>query len=641
MWFPVFAGAFSVVLGALLALLPGASTRHLGPFQSFALLSSVAVVLGQLLPDALSAAGLPALLVFGAAFGTPRALEWLRDRILTRAGGEERPCADGNEPGPCSDLGLELGYGAFLLHSAADGVGLSVFGGNGIEAHYDVVLAIAAHTIPVTAMVIMAFEVRNGVRSALWRSLLVLLSTLTGMALPAALSPEFLHGVEPWLAAAAGGLLLHVVSHGWAPDGPPTLVGHVMDFAALVAAGALFMFGGGEHHHGHGDGAEHDLGEFRHEMVEALLDLGLTAAPMLLLGLMIAALLQAQGSRLNPHFAAQGSRARQAMRGALMGLPLPVCACGILPVAHSLRARGALPAFVVAFVLSTPELGIDTFVLTSRFLGVPFAIVRLVSAVLIAALSAYLLSLWAEESDDDPAPAACAAAPVVHHRAHGGFLKETLHHFEDLLYHVGAWTLVGLLGAAYFQAVVPDDALHSIRGSGLDLLLVGLLSIPSYVCASSATPLAAVLLHKGLSTGAVLVGLLLGPAINLGTLAFLRRSYGLRATMVGAGSILLGAFGLSLLVNRFLPAPFAPVIAPAHEHSTHDTHGPLAYFAAGLLIVLVMRAVWRSGLRTWLSTLGEVLVQDDAMSGGRHDHGHHDHGHHHPGHHHPGHPHHH
>ena len=620
MWFSVLAGTLSVVLGSLLALLPGASARRLGPFQSFALMSSVAVVLGQLLPDALSVVGLPALLVFGAAFGTPRALEWLRARF-SGAVAMDPPHGDhSHDMGPCSDVGLELGYGAFLLHSAADGVGLSVFGGGmaGVE-HYDVALAIAAHTVPVTAMVIMAYEVRYGLTSALWRSAFVLGSTLVGMALPGALDPAWLHAVEPWLSAAAGGLLLHVVSHGWAPDAPPTPLGHLLDFLALLAAAALFLFGGGHSHEAAESMAAH-VPEFRQRLLHAFWELGLETAPMLLLGLFIAAMLQVHGSRLSPSFMARGNARSQAVRGAVLGLPLPVCACGILPIAHSLRTRGAAPAFVVAFLISTPELGIDTFVLTGRFLGWPFAAVRLAAALAIAMIAALLLSSQVTTSEGcEPGQGA-----VMSSRPGGGIWLQTLHHFEDLLYHVGAWTLVGLLGAAYVEAVLDANALLPFAHHGLDVLVVSMLAVPSYVCASSATPLAAVLLHKGLSPGAVLVGLLLGPATNLATVAFLRKAYGPRATVFGIGGLLFSTWAIAYVVNTWLPVAELPkALTEGH------THGLGAYVSGALLVLLVLRAMWRSGLRTWLSSLGEVTIEDDAAEHAHAGHVHHGHGHHH------------
>lgn len=174
---------------------------------------------------------------------------------------------------------------------------------------------------------------------------------------------------------------------------------------------------------------------------------------------------------------------------------------------------------------------------------------------------------------------------------------------------MGAWTLIGLIAAAYLQAALADGALGAIGKSGLDLLIVTLLAVPSYMCAASAMPLAAVLLAKGMSPGAVLCGLLLGPATNVTTLAWLRRRFGARATWCSVAALIATTWPLAWLANSLLPAP----LTSAHPGSEH-AHGVVSYGSAALLLVLVARAIWRTGLRTWLGALGETL------SLGAHDH---------------------
>jgi hypothetical protein len=195
------------------------------------------------------------------------------------------------------------------------------------------------------------------------------------------------------------------------------------------------------------------------------------------------------------------------------------------------------------------------------------------------------------------------------------FVRQVLGHFDELLYHVGAWTLVGLLAAAYLQATVNDGSLSLLNIAGADILLVSILAVPSYVCAASATPLAAVLLTKGVSQGAVLTGLLLGPATNVATLAWMRAAYGARATAFGLGALVLTTWALALAANAFLPVP----VIELHEHA-HE-HGLFAYACVVLLVLLLVRAVWRNGLRVWLGSLGEAIGHDH-----KHDHTGHAHG---------------
>src|SRR5690606_29588678 len=121
--------------------------------------------------------------------------------------------------------------------------------------------------------------------------------------------------------------------------------------------------------------------------------------------------------------------------------------------------------------------------------------------------------------------------------------------FDELLLHVGPWAFVWIVAAAYLQAVIPAGSLAGLAETGGDVLVVALVAVPTYVCAASATPLAAVLLLLGISPGAVLVGLLIGPATNLDAIGMLRRGYGGRAVALGLGGVLVLGIGLGGVVN--------------------------------------------------------------------------------------------
>ncbi|MFI5308209.1 MAG: permease [Polyangiales bacterium] len=605
------AALLAIALGTALGLIPGSSPRSASPFRTFAMVTAVAVVLGQLLPEALGEVGIAALAAFGLGFAAPRVAERLAARF-------SRPACS-HDDAMCTDLGLELGYVGLILHHVGDGIGLGLFTGplHAGHDHYDVVAALAAHTVPLAALMALAFKTHRGPLSAALRAVGIALSMLVGLLLARTLSPENLARFEPWLTAVVAGLLLHIVAHGWPEERKPTTSTRLMDFAAIGAGLAILALGG------HSDAAERHLPDLREAMAHALLDLGLATAPMLLAGLAIAAVLQTQGSRIPARFLRAGGRFSQALRGALIGVPLPVCACGVLPIAHSLRRRGAAAALVVAFLLAAPELGVDTFALTTRFLGWPFACLRLFGALLVALVAAVVLGSSAREIErvhdaeqhrdqhqdhDDDLPFG------DRHSAGHGLLGEVTANFDDLLYHVGAWTVVGLIAAAYMQATLGQGALAGIAGPGLDIVVVSFLALPSYVCATSATPLAAVLIAKGISPGAVLCGLLLGPATNVATVAWLRNAFGLRATWLGLGSLLLSTWALAVLANRLL----APIGVPAAGTGPAHDHGIVGYASAALLFLLLGRAVYSNGLRAWLGSLGEAL----SASHEGHSHGH-------------------
>src|SRR5690606_34144154 len=201
----------------------------------------------------------------------------------------------------------------------------------------------------------------------------------------------------------------------------------------------------------------------------------------------------------------------------------------------------------------------------------------LVAAVLLAMIAALAVHRAA------PAPVShvCGGLPGD---ARGTFARRFFASFDALLVHIAPWMAVGLVAAAYVQATLGEGALAGLGGYGLDLLVVTLIAVPSYVCAAAATPLAAVLLAKGMSPGAVLVGLLLGPATNVATIGFLRASYGLRAAVIGIGALILSAWAIALAVDASgVAAVPASLVAGEHEH------GLAAYAVAAVLGALLLR----------------------------------------------------
>ncbi len=341
---------------------------------------------------------------------------------------------------------------------------------------------------------------------------------------------------------------------------------------------------------------------------------------MLLLGLGLGALLQLLGSKIPQRFLTSGGALRQALRGVAVGAPLPLCACGVLPVAESLRKRGAGPALVIAFLVATPELGPETLTLTLRFMGGPYAVVRVAAALLLAVLAGLLFSrlvrLRVEPGDvaevKPPAPPTRGAAVRV------------LGHFDELLLHVGPWAFVGLWAAAFVQVSLPEGSLAQTTAGGLDIWLVAAVAMPAYVCAASATPIAAVLLLKGISPGAVLVGLLLGPATNVATVGVLKKAYGGRSVLLGVSGIALATIAMGYGVNALQ----IPITLPEQLDGQHG-HGALAWGSAVVLALALARQMWKWGVGPWLEILGGHHHHGDGHDHGHgHDHSHgHDHGH--------------
>jgi len=603
----------SVAAGVLLAAAPGAHARALGPVRTFALSAALSVVLLHLFPEAIEHLGGAAVLGFVLGLTAPAALERI-GRGLARRG------ASGGAAGSStalSRLGAEAGYAGLLLHHVGDGTALHLFGASD-HPEPAVLFALAAHTIPVTALVVLRFGGRDGRRAGLLRAAGLALATLAGIGLASVLGPETWRPVEPWVAAVVSGLLLHFLAHDLEADLPRTTLARALDLAALTAGIGLTLAASRLHAHGHEAGTEPII---REGVLHALADLALETAPLLLLGLALGALVQTWGGRVPFPWLVGGGPLSQAARGIAVGVPLPVCDCGVLPVARSLIARGAGPALVVAFALATPETGIQAFALTARLFGLPFSIARIAGGVLVAMAAAWAVARLAAPASADPPARAGAALPLVPPDLAGApFARRLAAGFDELMLHTAPWVLLGLIPAAYIEVLVERGDLAWLAASGLDVPVVMLAAIPSYVCSVSATPLAAVLLSKGLSTGAVLAGLILGPATNLATLAFFHRTYGARATAAGFAALAGTAWAIALAANRFIAVTPAPPLGAGTDHA----HGIPGLVGSVILALLVLRSLWRLGARAWVASVvsGVGHAHGPSRERGAHAHAH-------------------
>lgn len=590
----------ATALGALLGVQKHVASRA-GAVQTFAVVASLVVVLGELLPEALGEIGLWALVAFGSGIAIPA--------LIDRIGGHDR----GERLG--RDLGLEASYLGLLVHKLGDGLGLATFAGplHAGHDHAHVLVAIGAHSVPMTALIVLVFRNRDGLALALVRAAGIAAAMLIGIFIPWYAGFGAFEAVSPYVTAATAGLLLHVLGHFWGAEGRPTAKSRWVDFSALALSSAFLFLGG----HAHVGTQGEDIGA---RAANALFDLTLDTAPTLLFGLALAALLQSVGARWPTEWTRGGRRWTQAVRGAIFGAPLPVCSCGVLPLAHTFRSRGAGPAFVFAFLIATPELGIDSFALTVRFLGLPFALVRLGAAVLVAIVASVIFA--GSLAKRPPADAHACTSCSTDRAQTAPFHRRALRSFDELVFHTLPWTLVGLLFAAYVQASVPREGLVAVGESGLDVLLVSVLAVPTYVCAASATPLAAVLLEKGLSSGAVLAALLLGPATNVATFGWLRRAYGGRATILGLSALILTSWAIAFALN-FAGFRVEPLTTGSDAHG----HGVIAHAAAVLLGIAALASIYRYGLRAFLGSIAFGSAADHS----HHDHDHdHDHGSHDP-----------
>jgi uncharacterized membrane protein YraQ (UPF0718 family) len=205
-------------------------------------------------------------------------------------------------------------------------------------------------------------------------------------------------------------------------------------------------------------------------------------------------------------------------KAALFGIPLPLCSCGVIPAAVSLRRSGASRGSTLAFLISTPETGVDSVAITYALLDPLYTLFRPVAAFTTALVTGGLASLI-EREEPPPAPASevCQVCENDTGDGHTHSLAEKLgravrYGFGDLLGDIALWLVVGLVLAGLITALIPDSFFRTWVGSGIGSMVVMLaLGMPIYICATASTPIAAAMIAKGLNPGAALVFLVAGP----------------------------------------------------------------------------------------------------------------------------------
>jgi len=296
-------------------------------------------------------------------------------------------------------------------------------------------------------------------------------------------------------------------------------------------------------------------------------------------------------------------RYRSVVKAALLGIPLPLCSCGVLPAAAGLRRQGANKGATTAFLISTPESGVDSIAITYALLDPLMTVARPVAA-LVTAISAGIaenLLFWKKEETVRQPAQPCLVdgccdgvdcPPDIHNRHHRLTEKiraGMIYAYREVWGDIVGWFAVGLLLAALITTLVPDQWMARFLGGGLGSMLVMLvIGIPLYICATASTPIAAALIMKGVSPGAALVFLLVGPATNITSLVVLSGMLGKRSTALYLGILSLAAVLFGLAVDAIYLALMISPLAIIGEAGEVVPDG-LKLAAALLLIILSVR----------------------------------------------------
>lgn len=561
--------------------------------DAFILVSVAGLVLLHILPQAFADAG--AIAVLAALVGA----------IIPMVGGK----LFSTKPGTVRTVTLAVALVGLAMHAIMDGLALApqCAHGHGHEHAHDSALgfAVVLHRIPVGLAIWWLVRPRLGLRIAILSILCISVSSVVGYFAADHLF-EWMHGpaLGAFQAMVAGSLLHVAVGHSATAQKPeiaqparwqvPSAIGGVIGIGAVMILASAHPL--------------KPVAEFHLEMGTTFLTLARESALALLLAYGLAAILYiflpgTLGARLRG-----GSALSQAARGVGAGIAVTTCSCGVTHRYADLVRGGAPPAAAIAFLLAAPELSLAAVFLSFRLLGAEMTLARVVAAAGLALLAGLLIgsrivnkrSLVPEEPAEKTAPWSSRIREGIRF----GFVR--------VVDFTLPWFVVGLLVAALLEPLL-DPARIAQLPAGLDVPLLTLLGLPLYVCASGSTPMAAVLIHKGISPGAAIAFLLTGPATNVTTFGVLARLHG-RKTAIAFGLIVaLGAMLVGFVANLVLPAEG---LVPLHELASSPP-GLVDTLALVALAVLLLLSLLRQGAHGFV---GRVVKLHDHASPHPHDH---------------------
>jgi hypothetical protein len=327
--------------------------------------------------------------------------------------------------------------------------------------------------------------------------------------------------------------------------------------------------------------------EMINKVLFAIWDMFLEMSPYLLLGFAFAGILHVliPKSVVTKQIGKKGILS--VIKATLLGVPLPLCSCGVIPTGVSFYHNGASKGATNAFLISTPQTGIDSILVTSSLLNWSWAITRPIIA-LITGVFGGLLTDKMDNGEAVQAVESCSDCSVPEKKH---WLVEIFNYaFIEFLGDISRQLVIGILIAVAITLLVPPTVFSEyLTNPFINMLLILVASIPLYVCATGSVPIGASLLALGVSPGAVLVFLMAGPATNAATITVLWKSIGKKATFAYLISIILGALFFGIMMDYVLPTEWFTISSEqVQEHIHHASSSWIAISSAIILISLIL-----------------------------------------------------
>ena len=324
-------------------------------------------------------------------------------------------------------------------------------------------------------------------------------------------------------------------------------------------------------------------------------------SPYLLLGMIMVAVLKLFFNKNIVRHHLGGGGVWPLIKAALLGVPLPLCSCGVIPTAVYMKSSGASKPSVLSFLISTPQTGADSIIATYGMMGPVFAVFRPLAAFVMGIFGGIAEAVTGRNSTDTISRSNDAVDGPKRWRQRVPFALK--YAFGEFLDDIAIQFIIGLTAAALISLALPDNFFmtHTVLRSGiLGMVLVILAGTPMYICATASIPIAVALLEKGISPGVAYVFLVVGPATNIASLSVLYKTLGKKTTAVYLAVIIAGGvffgYGLNAVFTLLDRSP--RLIHAAHTHSGDNSWFGVvtAVLLAGLLMMSIGRTInarWR------------------------------------------------
>ena len=331
----------------------------------------------------------------------------------------------------------------------------------------------------------------------------------------------------------------------------------------------------------------------------------LVSAPYLLLGLLFSGIIYSYIPMEKVKKWLGAKNKTSVLRAALVGVPLPLCSCSVIPTAVTLRKAGASNGATSAFLISTPESGVDSISMTYALMDLPMTIIRPIAAF----SSAMVAGLFHEKFNDFEVERDVVVEPSHNHSHNSAtskvidnkLIKSFKYGFGKLSNDIAGWLTIGILLGALIDFLVPE---HFFSGQSIILsrIIILLVGIPLYICASASTPIAVSLMLKGLSPGSALLFLLVGPATNISNIAVLQKFIGKKGVVINVLSIAVVALLFSFLTD-FLYMHFFKLQLSENLISHNHSGAWWEVASALILIALLAKGIFIENIRPKFSKM--------------------------------------